>query len=822
MPSPIVLPSFAAGELSPALHGRVDLAKYQVGLATALNWFIHPFGGASTRAGTAWVGEVVDSSIQSRLIGFQFNQVQTYVLEFSNLKLRVIMNGGYVLESSTNISAITQANPGQITSNGHGLSTGDHVWIDGVSGMTQLNRRRFPATVLNANNFTIPIDTGPYSAYTSGGTVSRVYTVTTPFVTADLALLKFVQSADTLTITHPAYFVRTLTRTAHTSWTLTTNTFTPSTAAPTGFTTSSPGALVGYAITAENDVTGEESRALLGTANTETSTIGWAGTTQNYNIYKLKNGIYGFIGRGGNTGAFTDATITPDVSRTPPQANNPFPNAGNLPGCSTYHDGRQWYGRTDNAPQTLFASQSAAFNNMDISTPSEDSDAITRTIASREVNEIRFLMSLDQLLVFTSGAVWKGWAGDTVDVITPANFNVKTQTAEGVAQVPPIATEDSAIYVTVSGKKVRDLTYDGRTYKGRNLSILSSHLFEGKTIAEWTYARDPDGLIWCVRSDGILLCFTYLREHDVYAWTRCTTDGFVESVAAIQENNETILYLSVRRTIGGQTKRYVERMASRFFASIYDAWCVDSGYSVNGWNTDTTKSLTISGATYNTGDTVTLTATGHTPFSTPGSIGQKYILRSGQNQVTVTAAAFTSSSVVSATLDYAPHTSLQNVAITDWAAASLTLSGLWHLEGRQVKVFADGSVMDGDFLVSQGTVTLPRAAGRILAGLSYVCDLETLDIEVQPTLQSRQKRVAELTIRVKDTRGLSAGPTSDRLVEFKERTTEAMGYPTQMETGDEQVLIDPLWNSNGRVFLRQAFPLPASVVAIIPRMEAGP
>lgn len=50
MPTPLILPSFAAGEISPALHGRVDLAKYQVGLATCLNWFIHPFGGASTRA----------------------------------------------------------------------------------------------------------------------------------------------------------------------------------------------------------------------------------------------------------------------------------------------------------------------------------------------------------------------------------------------------------------------------------------------------------------------------------------------------------------------------------------------------------------------------------------------------------------------------------------------------------------------------------------------------------------------------------------------------------------------------------------------------
>ena len=98
MTVPLVLPSFAAGELSPALHGRVDLAKYQVGLATCLNWFIHPFGGASTRAGTAFVGQVLNAAKRSRLVPFAFNTEQTYVLEFGDGKMRVIKEGCYVLE----------------------------------------------------------------------------------------------------------------------------------------------------------------------------------------------------------------------------------------------------------------------------------------------------------------------------------------------------------------------------------------------------------------------------------------------------------------------------------------------------------------------------------------------------------------------------------------------------------------------------------------------------------------------------------------------------------------------------------------------------
>ncbi len=827
MPTPVVLPSFAAGEISPALHGRVDLAKYQVGLATCLNWFIHPFGGASTRAGTEFTGEVYDSAVRSRLIPFQFSTTQTYVLEFAEQKMRVIMNGGYVLETASTIIGITNANPGVVSTSGaHGLSNGDHVWLDAIVGMTQLNRRRVTVTVLGGTSFSIGIDTTAYTAYSSGGTAGRFYTIATPYTAADLPLLKYVQSADTMTLTHPSYAPRNLTRTGHTTWTLTAITYAPTQAAPTALASSAAGAGFDYAVTAVSDETGEESlQSATVSATTQTSTITWtnAAGASTYNVYKKRNGVFGFIGRAG-TGAtgFTDSTINADTTDTPPESKNPFSGANLYPGCSTYHDGRQWYARTNTKPQTLYSSVSASFNNMNTSSPTKDSDAITRTIASREVNEIRFLLSLGPLLVFTSGAIWKCWAGSQSDVLTPANCNVKPQSYEGIAQIPPIATETSALYVVHSGKRVRDAAYDytSDSFGGRNLSILSAHLFESASIEEWAYAMEPDGIVWCVLSDGVLLGFTYLKEHDVYAWSRHTTDGTVESVAAIDEGGETALYLSVKRTVGGATKRYVERMASRRFADVFSAWCVDSGYRYDGWNTVTTRTLAISGATYAAGDTVTLQAAGHTPF-TSASVGKQYILRSGQNQVTVTVSAYTDTDTVSATLDIAAGAALQATAVSDWALASTTLSGLWHLEGRSLAIVADGSVQPAAIVVN-GTVTIPRASGRILAGLGYTCDLETLDIERgEPTMQGRRKRVREVVLRVKDTRGLSVGPTSARLVEIKERTTEQPGYPTMLTTGDQKILIDPLWNVNGRIFVRQAHPLPATVLAVIPRLELG-
>lgn len=827
MPVPMILPSFAAGELSPALHGRVDLAKYQVGLATCLNWFVHPFGGASTRAGTAFVGEAVDAAIRSRLVPFQFSTIETYVLEFAHQKMRVIRDGGYVLEASVAIVGITNATPGLVTTAvPHGFANGDHVWIEGVQGMVEVNRRRFTVTAATETSFQIAGgDTSMWNAWTGAGTVARLYTLVTPYAASDLALLKYVQSADTMTLTHPGYAPRNLTRTGHTAWTLIPISFAPGVAAPTGLASSNPGGAQNYVVTAVSDESGEESlaSAAVGAADALSSITFTpvAGCTY-YNVYKLRNGIYGFVGRAKGGSAFTDTNIAPDTSDTPPQQRNPFAAAGDWPGCSTWHDGRQWFARTDKGPQTLWASQSANFRNMSVSEPTRDSDAITRTIASREVNEIRFLLSLNALLVFTSGAEWKCWAGGQSDVITPANTALKPQGYSGIAHVPPIVSGNSALFVTSSGRKVRDISYDlgADTWAGRDVGILAGHLFEGKQIEEWAYARDPDSIVWCVRSDGVMLGFTYLKEHDVYAWSRHVTDGAVESVCAIQERNETSLYLLVRRIVQGLTVRHVERMASRQFANLHAAWCVDSGVRYDGWNADPARTLVMTGTDWQAGSSITLTATGHTPFG-DSSVGRKYILRNGAFQVTATVVSSGDAAHASATLDAAAPGAVQNVAIADWAVAATTLRGLWHLEGCSVTIVADGSVQP-TALVSNGSVQVPRAAGRILAGIRYVCDLETLGLESgSPTLQGRTKRVQEVVLRVRNARGLSVGPDAGRLVEIKQRSSEPHGTPTELATGDERVLLDPSWNTNGRIFVRQTAPLPATVVAVIPRLEIG-
>ncbi len=842
MGTPLIQPSFAAGELAPALHARVDLAKYQIGLATCLNWMIMAQGGVQNRPGTLWVGSCIDHATRSRLIPFQFNTTQAYALEFGHLKMRVIKDGGYVTEAVKTIVSITRTNPAVVEITGHGWSNGDRIFLSGVGGMIELNGRY--ATVAGATTNTLQlagIDSSGYGVFTSGGTAARVYSLTTPYAAADLPRLKFTQSADTMTLTHPGYEPSDLTRSAHASWSLTAITFASEQAAPTGVV-ATPSSVSGstswsYVVTAVNADSGEESLPSGAGAATFKAESAWDATAGDfitvtwtdapgagsYNVYKQRNGIYGFVGNAGaGATGFKDDKIRADTTDAPPGQHNPFNGAGKWPGCVNYHEQRKFFGGSSSKPQTIWATASGSYKNMNVSTPTQDDDAITRTIASRQVNEIRHLVSMGALVVFTSGAEWMCRPGSQSDVLTPANTNLRAQSYAGSSHVPPIVVNDSILFVQEKGSIVRDLKYqfESEGWTGVDLSVLASHLFDGYAIEEWAWAQVPHKIVWAVRDDGVLLALTYMREHEVFAWARHVTDGVVESACTISEGHEDVLYLAVARVVGGQTLRYVERLQSRRLARLRDAWLLDCALAYDGNNTVADDTLRLSGASYAMGASVSLQATGHAPFSA-ALVGRQYELRAGDAKVRVTVSAYGDADTLTVRLDTDAPEALRNAETADWALLASDVGGLWHLEGRTVDIFADGNKMPARTVVG-GEVALERAASRALVGLPYDCDLETLNVDVgQPTVQGRRKRVGTVTLRLMESRGLQAGPAMDALAEMKERSDEAPGEPIALYTGDRELLIEPRWNDGGRICLRATPGLPATVLAIIPRIDAG-
>ena len=607
----VIQPSFAGGELAPSLYGRVDLGKYQVGLRRARNVFIRPHGGVSNRAGLAFVGETQDPSVVARLIGFQFSPTQTYTLEFGNQLLRFIRDGAYIVETGVNISGATQANPVVVTATAHGYANGDHVFISAVNGMTELNGRTFQVASVTTNTFalqtigSVNVDGTGYTAYTSGGEAKRLYTIATPYTAADLFQIRYVQSADVMYLVHPSYVVRKLSRTADDNWTLGTVSFAPSIGIPQNVqatTSVGTGSITyRYHVTAIDAETGEESLPSgVASVDNDLSTSGnrnritWttlAGAGR-YNVYRDNLNVLGFIGDTVNN-EFFDENFAPDVSDTAPESRNPFAGADSYPSAVTFYEQRLAFANTNDNPQTVWLSNSANFENFNVSSPPRDDDAVTVSIYARQVNAIRHLVPLDDLMAFTESVEWRISGASDPGFITPSSIERRPQSYWGCADVPPLVIGNTILFVQEKGSKVRDFGYSFESdgYQGNDLSILAAHLFEGHTIVDWAYAKVPHSVVWAVREDGMLLSFTYQREHQVWAWATHKTDGTFESVTAISEGDEDVLYAVVKRTLEGRTARTVERMRSRFFTAIEDAFFVDSGLSYDGSATQTLGGL---------------------------------------------------------------------------------------------------------------------------------------------------------------------------------------------------------------------------------------
>ena len=663
----------------------------------------------------------------------------------------------------------------------------------------------------------------------SGG---NPYEIVTPYAVADLPTLQYVQSADTITLVHPNYAPRELSRSAHDNWTLDIITFGATIAAPTGLASSAGGVTYSYKVTAVDAETGEESlpSASAGSINL-TSTLTWNAVSGAgfYNVYRLINGQYGWIGVAGAVASpsFKDDTYTPDALDTPPVDRQPFTGAGNYPSAVTYYQQRRIFANTDNNPEGVWASRIALRKNFMVSTPLQDDDAVTFSMVGRQVNEVKHMLDLGKLVVFTASGEWS-IEGDAAGILTPGEVNPKQYTANGSGNLAPLVVGGSAVYVQARGSVVRDLAYEfeANGYRGNELSIFAAHLFEGYTLTDWAYQQIPHSVVWAVRDDGALLGLTYVREHQVIGWHRHEFyNGLVENVCVVPEGDEDFLYLVVKRTINGSTKRYIERMHTRQVADIVDSVFMDSSLTYDGRNTDTGHTMTLSGGTEWTYEE-SLTLTSSDPYFIAGDVGNDIWLYDADGEVIrCNIKVFTSDQVVTVKPNRTVPVSLRSVAVSNWSKAVDQVSGLAHLEGEDVAIFADGYVSASPNnssyttrTVTGGVVSVAEPHAVIHVGLPITADIETLDIDNPqgPSMADKRKNVNKLTMFVESSRGIFAGPDEDRLYEVKARNDEGYDEPVDLETGKVEINISSDWNSSGKVLIRQIDPLPLAVLAIVP------
>lgn len=666
--------SFSGGEVTPEFWGQIGDNKFQSGLATCRNMLVLPHGPVANRPGFAYVNTAKTPAKRTRVIPFTYSTTQTMVLEFGDQYVRFHTMG---------------------------------------------------ATLL------------------SGGVP---YEVATPYLEADLFDLHFVQSADVLTLVHPNYAPRELRRLGSTSWTLTAISFVASLTTPAAPTVTPTGAgttVYNYVATSVGATGLEESAASApgtGTGNVlvtgQFMTITWASTgAARYNVYKQSNGLYGYIGQTDGL-TFKDDNITANLGKTPPIVNNPFGGAGLYPGAVSYFEQRRCFAGSINEPQNLRMTRSGTESNMTYSIPVRDDDSINIRVAAREANTIRHIVPLANLVLLTAAAEWRVTSVNS-DAITPTSISVKPQSYVGANNVQPVIVNNNILYAAARGGHLREMAfnYQAGGYITGDLSLRAPHLFDGLDIVDMAYAKAPQPLVWAVSSNGKLIGLTYVPEQQIGALHQHDTDGLFESCCVVAEGGEDVLYVVVKRVINGAQTRYIERMASRMFATPADAFFVDAGGTYSG-------------------------------------------------------------------------------------AATTTIAGLTWLEGKTVSVLGDGAVFPQK-TVTGGAIELEQACSRVQVGLQITADVQTLPLALQIDAgygQGRPKNINKVWLRVYRSSGVFAGPSLDRLVQFKQRTTESYGSAPALRTDEIEISLEPSWQTGGQIYVRQSDPLPLTLVSIT--MEA--
>ena len=286
------------------------------------------------------------------------------------------------------------------------------------------------------------------------------------------------------------------------------------------------------------------------------------------------------------------------------------------------------------------------------------------------------------------------------------------------------------LFVQAGGSVVRDLGYEyvSDSYNGDELTIFASHLFENKQVVDMAYSKEPYRILWCVMSDGTLNALTYNKKQEVAGWHRHTTDGEFESVAVIREGFEDVAYFVVKRTINGQTKRFIERMHSRLIDNAEDGFFVDCGLK-------------------------------------------------GEFQSEVT-----------------------------------TISGLSHLEGKEVSILADGGAYKAT--VKNGSVTLQDPAKKIVVGLPYTFELETLNIEGENT-HGLKKIITAANIKVEKSREdfFVVGDDGTEMQNARS-VNNSVNDAGWLFSGDITVYPTANYKEDASIKIKQPYPLPLTITSI--------
>lgn len=540
--------NFTAGELSPRMLGRVDIARYQNGAEIIENAWPLVHGGCTRRDGTLHAAPAKFAAKRARLIPYVFNKSQAYMCEFGDLYVRVYYPSG-VYTGVELVSPYTEAM----------LSAIDYV--QGADTMFIFNnqvpiQRLRRITDLQWSLAPAPFVTKPFDEkginFATSATISDVSVGTGRTFTSSASV--FMASDVGREIWSGGGIAKITAVGSATVATVQVVTAFPVTPMATWALKGSPQTTLSPSVVG---TVGSVISLTLGAAGWRSDDVG--------KFVKVNGGLVEIT-------AVSSSTVVSGIVRGANTSTVAAPaNAWSLeasvwndfdgyPSTGTLHEQRLVAAGSPNFPQTIWESRTGEYLNFELGT--KDDDAMSFTVSSDQINPITHMAQIKALIALTYGGEFS-LTGGVEKPITPTNIQVKNQSVYGCNNVKPVRIGNELYFIQRSDRKLRALAYkyDSDAYGAPDMSVLSEHATLSGVI-DMAYQQEPESILFLVRNDGVIATLTVDRDQDVVGWARQVTDGKFESVASIPTTGGEQMWAIVNRTVNGNTVRYVERFVS--------------------------------------------------------------------------------------------------------------------------------------------------------------------------------------------------------------------------------------------------------------------
>ena len=541
---------FTAGEFTPKLLGRTDIARYNNAVASLENCIPLIYGGAKNRDGTLFIKPAKNDNKLCVLIPFVYNVDQAYVLEFGDLYMRVFKNKAQVESTpGTPYEIVTPFTEAMLRKLDFQQSA-DTMFIENETIYPQ-RLRRFGDTSWDLQPTPIVVEPFDELGFTPNTNLTlssaavgagRTATALSPqfepsdvgrylFSGAGVAIVTGYTDTTHLTVQITVAFANTSITAGN--WTLD--------ASPQTTLTPSAATAIGTQI------------------NLTLSAGGWR--TGDVGKYVRVNGGLVLINNVSSnvlaTGIIKESLQSAAASPALAWSLNAsiWGNGQGYPRTGLLHQQRLFLAGSTRYPQALAGSQTGNFLNFQLATA--DDDALLFKIAQSQ-DQIIHLTQVREMLSLGSGGLFS-IAGGVEKPITPTNIQVRSESEDGTSDVRPIKISNEIYYVSRSGKRLFASSYNVQVdgFDVVDVSKIAEHITK-PGIVDMSFQKDPDSTLLLVLADGKLANVTIDRQENVTGWAPQKTDGSYEAIATIPINGSQQTWVAVKRNINGVNKRYIE------------------------------------------------------------------------------------------------------------------------------------------------------------------------------------------------------------------------------------------------------------------------